>query len=559
MKRNQTPLIQTAQQKPLSPLYDAVAISEASANSIDGNAKSWVSAHVIDAAGDPITTAIIGGSDVTKYRDAPFAVAFLIHLPIVFLAGLKYGSFDFDVNTGDAQTDYTDGTADQNEGGAPMGVQVNRVLTHLAPPCVAVTLFTSALLTRVVIPRFPEEAVTVCLLSRIPSSIVLSFVVIASFPSLLTYIVSIVMVGFTIYYVIAAWKFIPFTACNLTMGVEGINRNYGVYFVAAFLSFAILAWVGFWSYTANGVSRTFGIGIDNYYKECGGKNDTGGAAADGCAPDWRLPLLLLSLYWTSVVIMNSIQTTVAGVMGTWCFDKDSASTCCSNAVLASLYRSYTYSFGSICFGSLLNAIIMVLRYMVREARRKRESKSNACSILLCVLQCILAMIEDIIEYFNRWAYIFVGVYGMSYLESGRAVLDLFRARGITTFVSHDMSSSVLNSVTMFSGLCTGFIGVGVDLYTGGTFLFGDDHTDSYKSKAFWISFLIGVVISSVMMSVIQGAVDTVIVCYADNPQKLLENHPEDTTKMTEAWTKVFPSVSFCPSSPVPEGLPVAAV
>jgi len=62
-----------------------------------------------------------------------------------------------------------------------------------------------------------------------------------------------------------------------------------------------------------------------------------------------------------------------------------------------------------------------------------------------------------------------------------------------------------------------------------------------------------------MMSVIQGAVDTVIVCYADNPQKLLENHPEDTTKMTEAWTKVFPSVSFCPSSPVPEGLPVAAV
>ena len=47
-----------------------------------------------------------------------------------------------------------------------------------------------------------------------------------------------------------------------------------------------------------------------------------------------------------------------------------------------------------------------------------------------------------------------------------------------------------------------------------------------------------------MMSVIQGAVQTVIVCYADNPKKLLENHREDTTKMTEAWMSVYPDVSF---------------
>jgi len=254
-------------------------------------------------------------------------------------------------------------------------------------------------------------------------------------------------------------------------------------------------------------------------------------------------LMVFSLYWTSVVLMNLTQTTVAGLMGTWCFDKESAATCCSSAVSSSLYRSCTYSFGSICFGSLLNAIIMTLRFMLQQARQNRDNDNLACSILLCVTQCILAMIESIIEYFNRWAYIFVGVYGMSYLESGKAVLELFQARGLTAIVSDDLSSSVLNSITLLSGLCAGIIGVGINGYIGGAFFFGET-AESYKIWAFWISFLSGVVISSIMMSVIQGAVQTVIVCYADNPKKLLENHREDTTKMTEAWMSVYPDVSF---------------
>jgi hypothetical protein len=42
------------------------------------------------------------------------------------------------------------------------------------------------------------------------------------------------------------------------------------------------------------------------------------------------------------------------------------------------------------------------------------------------------------------------------------------------------------------------------------------------------------------MNVIKGAVNTLIVCWADAPSKLQENHPELTQEMLEAWCLTFP-------------------
>lgn len=52
--------------------------------------------------------------------------------------------------------------------------------------------------------------------------------------------------------------------------------------------------------------------------------------------------------------------------------------------------------------------------------------------------------------------------------------------------------------------------------------------------------IVGMYISSVMASVIQGAVNTVIVCYADAPSKLIEDHPKLTAEMEDAWSVLTP-------------------
>lgn len=56
-------------------------------------------------------------------------------------------------------------------------------------------------------------------------------------------------------------------------------------------------------------------------------------------------------------------------------------------------------------------------------------------------------------------------------------------------------------------------------------------------------FIVGLIVSATMVNIVLSAIKAVIVCYADHPFKLYENHPEETTEMTNAIAIVFPNVA----------------
>ena len=60
-----------------------------------------------------------------------------------------------------------------------------------------------------------------------------------------------------------------------------------------------------------------------------------------------------------------------------------------------------------------------------------------------------------------------------------------------------------------------------------------------------IGFALGAMASSVMMSVVRGGVNTLIVCFADSPARMEEEHPQLTKEILEAWAKAFPSTFPC--------------
>lgn len=235
-------------------------------------------------------------------------------------------------------------------------------------------------------------------------------------------------------------------------------------------------------------------------------------------------------------------------MATWCFDKADAQGCCSGAILGSVFRSLTYSFGSICFGSLLQALVSVVRYLLETARNQRNRENgNACgAVLLCILECLARLFEDILEYFNQWAYVFCGIYGYSYLESGKAVMELFRNRGFTTLITDNLVGYVLGFTTFLVAVLTGIAGIVLerivtqryakDVNTGESYLFGPLPAGGF---AFGVSFIVGLWIVSVMMNVVKGAVNTLIVCWADNPTLLSSQHPRLTQELINAWSGVF--------------------
>ena len=245
-------------------------------------------------------------------------------------------------------------------------------------------------------------------------------------------------------------------------------------------------------------------------------------------------------------------------MATWCFDKPEADGCCSGAIQGSIYRSLTYSFGSICFGSLLQAIVSVFRYLLESARNQRDrNNDNACGALLfCILECLARLLEDILTYFNQWAYVYCGVYGYSYLDSGKAVMELFKNRGFTAIITDKLVDYVLGFTTFTVAVLTGIAGIFIEKLVSRSYADSVKPEESYLfgplpagAFAFGVSFIVGLWIVSVMMNVVKGAVNTLIVCWADSPAMMQSQHPALSRELVQAWSGGF-SMGFGNTTPV---------
>lgn len=65
-------------------------------------------------------------------------------------------------------------------------------------------------------------------------------------------------------------------------------------------------------------------------------------------------------------------------------------------------RAATTSFGSICFGTFLVALIRTLRFFVNQAyQQARQSNNDIAAFLLCCLECVIGCIEGIVNYINQ--------------------------------------------------------------------------------------------------------------------------------------------------------------
>ena len=498
----------------------------------DGSTKdSWVKANENDAAGGE-------NEDSPRYQDVPFAILFLFQLIAVLIYGMHKGSWDMgDMGSGGGGETSGSNAFDDDQVVKDVEAHVARAVFGLLLPCTAVAFFLAHVGTAMIIPMFPETAVKTCLAMSLGSTVVLAILVILSNPAWYTWISMFFAVGIMAYYVRRVWCMTPFAAANLTMGIKSVAENWGLYLISIFMMMVSFAFFVFWFYAANGIFfQNISTDVD--------ANDP-----DNGDISWGIFfLLLVSLYWTGTVLLNIVRVTTSGAVGTWCFVPEEESGCCSSAVISSFVRSMTYSFGSICFGSLLEAVVTALRVLAENARdQSREDNDGCASILYCVLECILSLLEDIIEYFNQWAYVLIGIYGYSYLESGRRVMELFRARGWTAIITNDLVGYVLSFTSVVVGILTGLCAVIIESMassgngSGASFFFGD--VGSFVTArwiAFFIGIFVGIFISSIMMNVLKGAVNTVIVCYADGPQKLEQNHPQMTYNMARSWVSVFP-------------------
>ena len=174
----------------------------------------------------------------------------------------------------------------------------------------------------------------------------------------------------------------------------------------------------------------------------------------------------------------------------------------------------------------------------------RLRRDDDMSALGCIVQCLLACIEEIIDYLNDYgtsifellihynilkvqqythhlhvfalcylifgiAFVYVGLYGYSYLEAGKNVLQLFTNKGWSVLYTDALCDFVLFMICCCIGLLTGLFGYFIA--SKDNMLLGIGISNDIAS-VFGIVFgvLVGYVTSSIIMGIILSAVNTIL-------------------------------------------------
>lgn len=471
-------------------------------------------------------------------RDPFFLVLFLVHVVVViyfacdlfseFLSDLKKGGTDasgfIDIDVGDAER---------------IGFSVLAL--------VFLTLVLSSLLLSFMI-KNAQVMITTVLTFNI-------FITLAM--AILSFIFNVWPAGFLLLFIsLINWCYyrcvksrIPFASANLAVACRAIDEHKSVVLVAYGVVLKGLLWTGVWLLCTVGVMSKYGgdFSTDDdhnntpYLTTDGGDDSkvgvTAGVATDYYEDDYyndgeennsmgvAVFFLLLSFYWGNEVIRNICHVTTAGVVASWWYNPPHNQQ--TSVVSSSYCRATTTSLGSIAFGSLIVAVIQALKSMAEKA--EREGNAAACCAR-CILQCF----EDLMSYFNRWAFVYVGIYGDSFLASGKAVMKLFKNRGLTAVVNDQLIGNVLAFSSLVVGGIVGGVGALIPTITGSAF-------SEYKDAAAVLGitgFLIGFCLTLVLTNVVDSGVATVFVCYAEGPQALERSRPELFFQLFEAWRVV---------------------
>jgi len=268
----------------------------------------------------------------------------------------------------------------------------------------------------------------------------------------------------------------------------------------------------------------------------GSKNDT----TSGLLSYVVYFFIIFSFFFSSQVINNTVHVTISGVFATFFFQgvvepgSKEVEVSVSNPTVKSFKRAITTSFGSICFGSLVIAIIRTLQTLARSAKNEAADDNDfALAIIACCIECILDCIGDIIEYFNIYAFTEVAIYGKSYCQAAKDTWTLCKSHGIEALINDSLIDNVLTIGSVCVGCLSTVITVGIGLLmmqirnVAALIIFGI------------LAFFIGMLIFSVIAEVIGSGVATTFVCICEDIEAIHYTQPELYTKVKETYSSVF--------------------
>lgn len=134
--------------------------------------------------------------------------------------------------------------------------------------------------------------------------------------------------------------------------------------------------------------------------------------------------LLFCLFWTANFIVAMGDLIVALCVAKYYFTRDKWKVG-SWTVTSSVWQVVRYHAGTAAFGSLLIAIVQLIRAMIAKAQRAAKNSNNTIArIILCCCQCCFCVMESCLKFISKNAYIQCAIFSTAFCNSCRKAFFL---------------------------------------------------------------------------------------------------------------------------------------
>jgi len=246
---------------------------------------------------------------------------------------------------------------------------------------------------------------------------------------------------------------------------------------------------------------------------------------------WLYLYVIFSFLWVSICGYYTVYMTISGVSSTWYFLNDTEFMP-SSPTIQSFKRAATTSFGSAAEASFILAVIQLCQAIVKvDLSGSCDNPYIACIYLCirCILLCILNCLYHIFGFINRYALIYCATFGVPYREGVRRFGELNSGK----FIDVILSGTVLGDVLTISNV--GFTVLGALVGFGVGYILRKDGV-MYKIWCCVFSLLFTFAIFEVFQGPIQVSFDTLLICFAENPERLKTTAFELSEELREAYS-----------------------
>ncbi|KAG0356064.1 hypothetical protein BG005_005004 [Podila minutissima] len=156
--------------------------------------------------------------------------------------------------------------------------------------------------------------------------------------------------------------------------------------------------------------------------------------------------LIFIYMWTSAVLSNVQRVTLANVVSKWYFHR-------SKTMEPALINATTTSFGSVCLGALFIAIVQFSVFVL--SRTAKKLKDHSFPLFVFIATCC-RVIQGLVEKFNNYTLIYVGITGESLFAAARSASKIFQRNLLWGLITDFLTKLVLFINATMLSLLTGF-------------------------------------------------------------------------------------------------------